>query len=392
MVSAAWGIPWRGAGGAAHHLRAMAQAFRHAGAAVRAAGPRFDPPPERAAVALPEGVEPVPLSRGVLPGVLRKNLRWDRLAVGRSVAAGVERLLRDQRVDLLYERAAWGCDLGPVAARHGVRRVLEVNAPLSWEAVLWEGGAATDAWLQKERALYAGAAEIHCVSAALAQWCIGLGADPGRVIHRGQGAAGPRGGAKPCPPAGTAAGRPWRVGCASTWKPWQVGDTVVDELRALAASVAPSPLHLQLWGDGPMRRAVEHGASTLGIECQWMGWGDDAAVAEARQLWDGHWVPRAPWPPAPPVGTTIPDLERTLGVTLPPRWFAELKRTEAHHAGLPTFEGGRWCAAEPTRTWDELARAVLDGSMRAVVAGRNAQAGLRATSGGAAGEGSSTPT
>jgi len=342
FACASRGIPFRGPGGASVHLRAMARALGQQGYAVDAWMRRIEPG-GGPSVATPAGVELHEAPRGRLPGVLRRDPRKDLRVDARAMAQA----LRRRPAALLYERWSLLAQLGPAP---GAPYVLEVNAPLAWEAALFEGvrpGRDLVAW--EERSLQA-ADRVVVVSEALADYVVGRGVDRARVLVEPNGVDG---GSLAARAADGEAGGPRVLGYAGTFKPWQ---GLRGSAESLARLRADGPLCLQLWGDGPDKRALLAAAGQAGVEVDDRGWGTSSQIAAARAAWWAAWVPLTPWPG----GRDLRRLEALFG-SAPSRWYSPLKEAEAAAAGVPVWRGaGPPVELPPPSQWTDIAARVLE--------------------------------
>lgn len=289
------------------------------------------------------------MPRGALPGVLRRVPAVDRRAVARAVGRAVDRLLEERVFTLFLERASLFTRL---RSPH-LRRVVEIHAPLSWEAVLWEGLSPSPRLVDAERESLLSAETVWVQNPAMQRWCEWLGVPPSRIRLRLQAA-------HPAPPHQAPDDGPFVLGCAATWKTWHVGSRVRAELAGLVDQIRPRPLHLELFGCGPGLPDVVAAAADLGVPCRALGWADRDTVATARARWHAAWVPRAPWPPLPPAGTTLSALEHRLSAPFPDRWFEELKVAEAGATGVPIWIDGTLRPSTIPPTWDGVATAILE--------------------------------
>ncbi len=323
-------IPAAAPGGAAVHLRAMARAFAAFGA-VELWAARVDPGARGPASGM-DDLRVRQLPRGQLPGVLRRNRAWDE----RVDAAAARRWARRQDLDLLYERAALFGTLGRLP---GVPRVVELNAPLAWEACWYEGEAPRPALLRAEQRALSDADLVLVVSEPLVDYALRRGVPKGRILLAPNGADGQPG----TPP------EDFVLGYAGTFKPWQ---GLVDAVPALVELGA----HLELWGDGPDRVRFLEAAEGAGLDASWRGWGSAEQLAEARVGWSAAWVPLAPWPPE---GSA--SIAQALDEPVPGRYFSPLKEAEAAACGLPIWRGSGEpeSPASAPPSWQDTARAVL---------------------------------
>lgn len=327
-------IPAAAPGGAAVHLRALARAFGAFGS-VELWAARLDPGARGPAVALDVPVRLLP--PGHLPGVLRRRRAWDE----GIDAAAARRWARRQRLDLLYERAALFGTLGRLP---GVARVVELNAPLAWEACWYEGEAPRAALLQAEARALSGADLVAVVSEPLVAYALRRGVPAERILLTPNGAE-PVAEPSPGPVHG------FVLGYAGTFKPWQGLLAAIPELAARPG------WRLELWGDGPERAAFVQAAAAAGVPVRWRGWGSAAELAEARLGWSAAWVPLAAWPP-PGSGAVA----RGLDEPVPGRYFSPLKEAEAAACGLPIWRGAgppEPCPSPPPG-WRDTVRVILE--------------------------------
>jgi len=255
----------------------------------------------------------------------------------------------------------------------GAHWLLEVNAPLAWEEALFRGRRAHRRLLETEARHLASADQVVVVSGALARYVLRRGVPPERVRWVPNGYKPPTALSDVPPPTDCDpnSSRPFVMGYAGTFKPWQGMLEAVVSLNALAARVSPRSLALDLWGDGPQREEFMLQLSSVapGVSARWRGWGTEAEVARARESWDAAWVPLAPWPPSHTWGNrkrrSVRSLERAFGEPIPERWFCPLKEVEARAAGLPLWRGDGLPARDHSlpspRSWAEVASTVLQG-------------------------------
>ena len=91
--------------------------------------------------------------------------------------------LEDFEPDLIYERYALGkAAATEFAGSHGVRRVLEVNAPLAREEQDWRGRAIDQEQVATDRKSFSTATLVTSVSNAVAGYCKDLGTLPERLL------------------------------------------------------------------------------------------------------------------------------------------------------------------------------------------------------------------
>lgn len=325
-------IPLAAPGGAAVHLRGIARGFSEH-ASVEAWVGRVDPGSRGPSARLDLPVRVLP--RGRLPGALRKRRAWDAAVDGRAARNAALRWHRQHPVALLYERAALFSRIGRLP---GVPRVVELNAPLAWEAAWFEGLAPSPALLAAEARSLADADLVVVVSEALGACAQRRGVPADRVLVLPNGAEGVPG----FDPDGP-------LGYAGTFKPWQ---GLLDSVPALAALGRP----LELWGDGPDRVPLLRALRAAGLPHAWRGWASPSDLAAARAAWSAAWVPRGAWPPP---GSEA--LAATFGEPVPDRYFSPLKEAEAAACGLPIWRGAGTLLDPPARprSWGQVAGAVL---------------------------------
>ena len=329
-------------GGAAVHLRGVAEGFARSGAEVELWVARASRGGDAPTAPVPDGVTLREARRGRLPGVLRRRRAWDEAVDAAAMSRQARRWARRLRPDLVYERLALFASIGARLRRPGCPWVLEVNAPVAWEAVWFEGMAPDPALLRWEERTLRSADRVVVVSEALAAYVRHRGVDPERIDLHPNGVrrltAAPR--------LDRASGAPFVLGYEGTFKPWQGLVEAVPELRELALRLAPRPLAVELWGDGPVRPALATAAADLDL--RFAGWG-----APDRSRWDAAWIPAGPWPPPGPGFDEQP----------PDRYFCPLKAAEAAAAGLPVLRVGRLHPPAPLPLrWDEIAARILAGA------------------------------
>ncbi len=299
------GIPVYGRKGASVHVQAVVTALRRRGDEVHLITPRRggDAPAELAAVDVHE------LTRARRDDPAEREIATRRADAG--AADILDRLHRDQPLDLIYERyALWGETASAWSRRNGVPHLLEVNAPLVQEQarhrVLVDRAGAE----RVATAAISSATAVLCVSDAVADWARGYTADPGRVHTVPNGVDTTR--ITPAPvevDPGT-----FTIGFVGTLKPWHGTETL---LEAAALLVAEDPSYrLLLVGDGPQADALRTRANELGIADQVEMTGAVEPARMPAQLHRMH-VAVAPYP-------VLDDF-----------YFSPLKVYEYLAAGLP---------------------------------------------------------
>jgi len=248
------GIPVGGVKGASVHVAEVCRALADAGATVRLFAMRaaVDPPPE---------VDLDLFDCGPVPsGAAGEQAR--REAVEAFFTWAEERVAAFEP-DLLYERLSlFAATGGTIAARLGVRRVVEVNAPVAAERARRVGLARPDlAEAAENRAL--DGATVLAVSAPMAEWSLARGAATAEVVPNGVDAERFD---RRRTLAQAAAIRHDRglegcevVGFVGSMKPWHGVGTLLDAI-ALLAPERPG-LRLLVLGEGPGMAEIEAHAS-----------------------------------------------------------------------------------------------------------------------------------
>lgn len=235
------GIPTFGRKGASVHVQATLTELVRAGHEVHLVTPRTGgtaPSPELGSVAvhlLPE------IGKGDAAARERRAEASDAAVVG---------VLDALAPDLVYERyALWGRSATFWARAHGVRSVLEVNAPLVDEQRRFRELVHVAAAEAVAVSALTHADTVVCVSEPVADWARSVGApdravlveangvDPARITPADRG-----------PTASEAA--VFTVGFVGTLKPWHGLDVLVDAMEPLLA--ADPSWRLLLVGDGPL--------------------------------------------------------------------------------------------------------------------------------------------
>lgn len=350
MLCPSPGIPALAPGGASVHLRALAGGFVAAGADVRLFVRRKSRGGGVPDVAPPPGITIIEAPRGRLPGFLRKRRAWDEGVDARAMERFVAASCAAWPPDVFYERWSLYAGLGRGLSQRFRRPwILEVNAPLAWEACWFEGLEPTPSLLRREEETLRAADRVLVVSEALRDYVLRRGVERSRVVVVPNGADG-----SPSTRSAPSSSDPFVLGYEGTFKPWQGMVDGVPRLVELAAEVSPRRLHLALWGDGPERleflERVERGLRDCTVE--WHGWG-----SPERKSWDAAWVPLGAWPPP------STELSEVFGEPPPKCYFSPLKEAAARAAGLPCWyadERGLVPPGSRPESWKTVAEQALD--------------------------------
>lgn len=240
------GVALRGRAGSSVHLRELIAAFVEEGHRVHFAGTVRDrrPGPE----------VPASLHDGDCTNCAGRT--------GAALAGELDRVAALLRPELVYERYALGRDEGQaLAVRHGVPHVLEVNAPLVWEAARYRGATARPDELWTEHRIWREASLVVVPSAPLADRVRRAGQANVRVVPNAA-AARPR----VDPAEGRRAlglGHRFVVGHVGSMKAWHDLPTVVRAVGDLPSTLRPV---LLLVGEGPELGRAHRLAGALGVD------------------------------------------------------------------------------------------------------------------------------
>lgn len=254
------GIPVGGVKGASVHVDGLCCALAQLGHEVtlyapRVVGPLWGPEAHRVTV--------VPVDVGdVRSGV---DADASRMAAASRFFPAVEAALAASRPDWVHERLSLFAGEGTaMAARLGLPRVVEVNAPVAAERQTHFGLTAREEAAAAERAALEGAAVV-AVSEPLAVWAESMGAAEATVVPNGATL-------DPLGPLGRAEARTRHrralgfddgvvvVGFAGSLKPWHGVEVLVD---AVGRASAHHELALLVVGDGPARPRIERAIAGL---------------------------------------------------------------------------------------------------------------------------------
>lgn len=244
------GIPVLGRKGASVHAQAVVTELVRAGHQVHLLTPRpgGDPPPGIRVHLLP------PVGKGDAAARERRAQASD---------AYVAELLTAIAPDLVYERyALWGRTATRWAAEHGIRSVLEVNAPLVAEQQRFRELVHVDEADAVARSALSCADTVVCVSEPVGAWARECGARSGTVLVEPNGVDPARitltrGRVTP------ADSDTFTVGFLGTLKPWHGLDTLVSAVEPLLR--ADRSWRLLLVGDGPVAGDVQRQLAAAGL-------------------------------------------------------------------------------------------------------------------------------
>ena len=231
------GITWGGAKGASIHIGEVAEALAAAGAEVLVLASSVDPGSR-----CPKG-----LAVEALPGPGKGASVAHRLAAEPARTAWLEDRLRRFGATALYERLALHSGAGHlVAAAAGIPHVVEVNAPLVYEALRFRRLDSAEDAVRLENEVLAGADLVLPVSRPLADHVKARGARRVEILPNAVAierfAAPTR--RQATPPVAIFAGR---------LRPWHGVDTIAEAWRLLG----PAAPGLRVVGDVENRKALD---------------------------------------------------------------------------------------------------------------------------------------
>ena len=244
------GIPVLGRKGASVHAQAVLTELVRAGHEVHLLTPR------------PGGAAFPGVQIHLLPPIGKGDAaaRERRAQASDAAVAGV---LSTIAPDLVYERyALWGRTATRWAAEHGIRSVLEVNAPLVAEQQRFRELVHVDEAEAVAHSALSCADTVICVSEPVGAWARERGARPGAVLVEPNGVDPTRITIPPGPVAPVDSDT-FTVGFLGTLKPWHGLDTLVSAMEPLIR--ADRSWRLLLVGDGPMAEDVRHRLAAAGL-------------------------------------------------------------------------------------------------------------------------------
>jgi glycosyltransferase involved in cell wall biosynthesis len=277
------GVPVLGAKGAGVHVRELVAAFGRAGHSVALAAPTLTKSPWEQPAEVDATVLHVPPSAEVEACVSAARTFTDALGVGGSLPGELRAILAQGELldllgrrfesappDFVYERASlYGTAGAELARKLGVRRVLELNAPLAEEhARRWarDRGTSSELARRAERSTLLAADAVLTVSGPLRDHVVALGVSPERVHVLPNGVDTARFGSGPPESAirthwGLGAGP--ILGFVGSLRSWQG----TENLPVLLQELAPRHPGVQLViaGDGPLRHELEREFDRRGL-------------------------------------------------------------------------------------------------------------------------------
>ena len=364
------GVPVLGHKGASVHVRELTRALARRGAEVVVAAPRI----------APEGdtLDDAATLAAIAPVLPTRLL--DASAVREAMAAQeaqVVALVREQRIDAVYERFSLLSDAGTrAAARAGVPHVLEVNAPLREEALRFRTLPHAELAETVECSVLTATSRVLAVSEPVAAHVIALCADATAVEVLPNGVRTDVPLAVPGADPAT-----FTVGFAGSLKPWHGVEVLVEAVARVADVV--DGLRVEVAGHGPVAEALATAPLPEG-RLRMLGALPHREVLERMATWD---VGAAPYLPMEDfyfsplkvleymaarlctVASALGDLPALLGygsrgVLVAPGDAADLARALVTLAGDPAGAARRGAAAREHvvehRGWDVNAERVLD--------------------------------
>lgn len=279
--------------GQAVHIRSMQQAFRDAGCEVRELSLVRRAGQAPAAAGAPARWSVLSL----LPDFVRELAEYQYSSWARP---RIERAVREEGVDFVYERYAFGNTGGVDAARaSGVPLVLEVNSPMVLELSKTRGLSFPARAKRVEERIFRSADRVCTVTRVLGDMLVAMGVDPGRVfvtqngVHLAHYAYGDRAAARLRAQGelGLSAGLRERLlfGFVGYYRPWHRLDLVLDALATRELAHAG----LVLVGEGPAHAELVERTRRLGLadRVHYAGPRPHAAVAALLPAFDAALVP-----------------------------------------------------------------------------------------------------
>lgn len=174
-----------------------------------------------------------PVGPGASPAGLRSET--DGLLANHALEAALDRLHAERGVDAIYERySLWSFAGARFARRHGLPWVLEVNAPLAFEAERHRGLVLTGLAHRLAEGGMREAAHIFTVSRELREYAIACGAPPDRVSVLPNACDTALFRPAPQEPAAAEGGGGlFRIGFVGSLKPWHGLEMLADAFAAL---------------------------------------------------------------------------------------------------------------------------------------------------------------
>jgi glycosyltransferase involved in cell wall biosynthesis len=368
-LSADPGVPVFGDKGASVHVRELVCALVRRGCSVVLASPRLAPGAEQ----MPPGVELASITP-VLPKDHRSATSL-RGAIARQ-AAEIEGVARDRTVDAIYERLSLFSNGGvQSAATLALPHVLEVNAPLRFEAATFRSLPHEEIAGEIEARVLAGTGRVLAVSRQLADTLtldgvasekidvLANGVDPTKFFHDSKQANGT-----------------FTIGFAGSLKPWHGVEVLLIAFRR--ARERRPDLRLEIVGDGPAAAGLAAELHQDGVT--WYGRLSHAKTIATMSGWDAGVAPYLPFDRfyfsplkvaeymaagACPVASDLGQIRDLLGggrrgVLVPAGNPAALADALVELAGDPARTGELALRARTyalsTLTWDRNAETVLD--------------------------------
>ena len=275
------GVPPLGGKGSSVHVRELVDALVASGASVVVATARTDVRDERLSGARLVGI-PVVLPKS------QPTLASLRSAI-RAQSTEIERIAHQCEVEGVYERFSLFSEGGVRAARRlGVPHVLEVNAPLRWEARRFRSLAYAEDAASIERRVLGATDHVFAVSEELAALLAADGVDETKID------VVPNGVDPTKVPARLRRGArgPFVVGFAGSLKPWHGVEVLVAACRR--ALVRVPDLRLEIVGEGPAAPQLDGLAREPRVTVH--GQTSHARVLALMSQWDAGLAPYLPLP------------------------------------------------------------------------------------------------